>query len=618
MRLFSTLTAMALTVAAAQRPAFAQMAGISEERVAQIAAMLPAAPAGFGSPCTDRAAWNPLAPSLRSFITRGEDLLQRQFPAWDDDAYLEFSRTGTRTRGDRMIVARSEWLAPLVLAECAEGRGRFIPRITMVLDEISAQKAWTLPAHDGKLENYQGARYFVELHSAGLAHDIAASLYLLGDRLPAETRRKTMLAVTRRILDPVRDSYTKGSGQTWLKVTSNWNPVCLAGVTGTALALIFDRKDRARFVAAAEHYSAFYLDSFLGDGYALEGIGYWAYGFSRFALLREELLVATGGKLDLFASPKIRRAALFGSEFQMLPGNYGSFGDARFLTRRPESLIAYIEQVFGLAPSSQALPLADGALPSEVVARFPSASRTATAAVTPQKTMELRTYYPEAGVLVARPARPDGLALTVKAGGNGPHSHNDIGAFAIGLGDTQPVGDPGGPYFYNASTFTSRRFESRLLNSWGHPVPVIGGALQSDATTLQPVMTVQKFSAAQDVIAIDLTKAYDSPGLRRAMRTVTYSRGGEGTILIEDRFEISKPTVIEEALPTHGTCKQIDGQTLEFSLDGKRIRVEIEAPSRLDVSQEHVDEYGNPFTRAGVRIQLQESSVVTMRFTPAH
>ena len=593
-----------------------EIAGVSEQRAGEIAAMLPAAPAGLGKPCSDRSAWGPLAPTLQRFVTRGEELLEGQFPGWDDGAYLDYGRTGTRVRGDRMMASRLAWLAPLVLAECAEGRGRFLPRVSMVLDELALQKSWTLAAHDPKLDSYSGRRYFVDLHAAGLAHAMAEALYLLGDRLPADTRRRSIDALHKRILDPMRDSYAKGSGQTWLRVTSNWNPVCLAGVTGTALALIANRRERTLFVAAAEHYSAFFLDSFLNDGYALEGIGYWAYGFSRFALLREELWGATGGKLDLFRHPKAQRAAVFGSEFQMLPGNYAAFGDARFLTPRPDALISYLERTLGLAPSSNASPSVGESLEAEVLARFPNPSSLERAEAAQRGAGDLRTFYADAGVLVSRPGGAGQLALTVKAGGNGPHSHNDIGSFAIGLGSTQPVGDPGGPFFYNASTFTSRRFESRLLNSWGHPVPAIGGALQLEATAVRPAILGKQFSAGQDVIAIDLTKAYDSPGLRRAVRTVTYSRGGEGSICVEDEFDLARPTMIEESLPTHGTFRQIDSNTAEFSLGGQRLRMAIEAPSGLEFNRETVDEYGNPFTRIGVRVQMPGSGKVTMRFTP--
>ena len=81
----------------------------------------------------------------------------------------------------------------------------------------------------------------------------------------------------------------------------------------------------------------------------------------------------------------------------------------------------------------------------------------------------LRTDYGDAGVLLSRRRAGGDLAITIKAGGNGPHSHNDIGSYSIGLGTTQPVGDPGGPSFYTAETFSPKRLQSLLLNSYWAP-----------------------------------------------------------------------------------------------------------------------------------------------------
>jgi hypothetical protein len=168
-------------------------------------------------------------------------------------------------------------------------------------------------------------------------------------------------------------------------------------------------------------------------------------------------------------------------------------------------------------------------------------------------------------VLVARPAAGGRLAVTIKAGGNGSHSHNDIGSFAIGLGATQPLGDPGGPYFYTSRTFTADRYQSRLLNSYGHPVPVVAGRLQLDATKVHAPVLKTQFTDATDTMTIDLTNAYDSPGLRRLERTMRFSRAGDGAVEIEDRFELNGAAEVEESLPTHGAWKQLDAQTLERS-----------------------------------------------------
>jgi hypothetical protein len=68
--------------------------------------------------------------------------------------------------------------------------------------------------------------------------------------------------------------------------------------------------------------------------------------------------------------------------------------------------------------------------------------------VTTRGMNDLRRYYNESGVLVARPNalnNGQGLAATFKLSGNtGTHSHNDIGSYVISVNSVQLTGDPGG------------------------------------------------------------------------------------------------------------------------------------------------------------------------------
>lgn len=601
--------------------ASAQYAALSSVRIHQLAAMLPAEPMGVGAPCADRAAWSPHAAEFKSEIARAEALLATPFPAWSDDAYLVYSRTGSRKEGEKMLHDRQDELEPLVLAECAEGRGRFIQRIATVLDGLSEQKSWTLPAHDVHLDSYTGKRYFVELNSADLAHTIAETLYLLGDSLPQPTRARAMQALEQRIFAPMRATYVADKGQTWLHNTANWNAVCLKGVTGAALAVLSSREDRALFAAGAEHYIDYYRKGFGNDGYGSEGLGYWNYGFSHYAELREILWQATGGKLDLFSDPKMQKVALFGAQFPMLPGNAADFGDAHYMTQPDANLVAYINRIFGLELTGDrpSTAHAHGSLTLAVEEVFPNHASELhqDSAQSGASLIGLRTWYPDSGVLVSRPAPGGNLAVTIKASGNTAHSHNDIGSFVIGLGATQPVGDPGGPSYYTSQTFSANRLASRLINSFGHPVPVIDGKQQLDATRVHAPVLKTDFTPNQDTILIDMTPAYSVPALRRFERTMRYRREASGSVEIEDKFDLSTPTDIEESLPTHGTWSQLDAHTLLFTAGNEHLRVAIDAPAPINIVEEKIDEYGNPFTRVGVRVHLPGSGSITMRFTPA-
>lgn len=601
-------------------------AELNAARIDEIRGMLTAQPAGFGRPCSDRAAWAGKAAELKSSIAEAEQALSTPLPPFDADAYLQFTKNGNRQPMERNLHSREDQLVPLVLAECVEYQGRFLPRIAEVIDSLVDMPSWTLSAHDPQLLNFHGVRYYVDLNAADMGDTMAEAAYLLGDKIPAATRRHLSEGMEKHIFGPMRESFEHGNsaadhnGNWWLYANMNWNAVCVKGVTGAALAMLPDVGDRAVFVAAAEHYIQHYDAGFNPDGYDTEGLGYWNYGFSHFIELRENLMRATGGKLDLLADAKMRKVALFGIEFPMMPNNSAAYGDAGTMPRADAHLIAMIDHIFQIPPVGR-LPLESSGmqhvgLTSLALDMFPVQGDELP---TPESLSrhDLQTYYADSGVLVSRPAPGQDLAVTIKAGGNTTHSHNDIGSFVIGLGTVQPVGDPGGPKYYTGATFGPHRLDSKLLNAFGHPVPEIGGHLQLDATTVKVSVPRHSLSQNEDSITIDMTNAYDVPQLKQLTRTLVHSREGEGSIAITDDFNLTGATEIVESLPTHGTWEKIDDHTLLFTLGGEQLRAQVEAPAAVTFAETKVDEYANPFTRVEVHVPLAESGKITIRFTPA-
>jgi hypothetical protein len=592
---------------------------LSQARRAAIASMLPEKPAGFGVPCANRAAWKAAAQYFQSSIDRAQTLIAAPLPPWDDEAYLRYSRDGDRNEGQAMLGRHSGQLTPLVLAECSEWKGRFLPRIAQQLDAISAEPSWTLPAHDPQLLNLHGTRYYVDLNAAALGHNVAEALYLLGNKIPLKTRQRTMAALELHVFGPMRRAYA-GQEQTfigWLTVQHNWNAVCHNGVTDAALTILPSRNDRALFAAAAEHWVPNYLDSFSASGYDNEGIGYWVYGFSNYNELREQLWYSTHGKIDLYDNPHARKAALFGFQFAMLPGVYADFGDAHFGYKPDQTFLAVIDRTFGLGVYPDDLAIIRGehfdALPAAVYAAFPNNSQRHDPGASAADLLGPRAWYPENGILVDRSAPNGDLAITIKAGGNGNHSHNDVGSYSIALKGTQIVGDPGGPSFYIADTFSPRRYTYRLLNSFGHPVPEIDGKFQLEATTVHPTVVSTNFSGQQDSIVMDITPAYNDPNLKKLLRTMNYFRSS-GSVEITDDFDLNAPTDIVESFPTHGAMKQIDDKTIQIDYQDAHIQISIDAPAAFTLTQDKVDDMGNPFTRIGATMHLDKSAKVVMHF----
>ena len=602
---------------------------LDARRIAEIELWLPESPIGLGPDYRDRKVFDDLAklPVNTKAISDAEAIAQTPFPAWSEDDYLDYSLTGQRPRGQAMIGARRGRLAPLVWAECLENRGRFLPPIEQALREYLSEPCWTWPSHDGTLTNFRRTHYTVDLISATFGAELARTLYLLDDRLKPELREAVVAALRERVWNPVFTSLRDGNTDNWwLECDHNWNSVCLSGVTGSALAALPDRHERAVLTAAAEAYIHNFMRGYTDDGYCVEGLSYWNYGFGHFTILRASLYAATDGRLDLFTDPKVRAMALFGSRMEVLPGVFPAIADCHFETRASTNLLAYCDSALGLGlgkemPKPGGLPEL-GRLSEALVYNFgvfPVGPRVETTAPATKPGSELRSYFPNAGILVCRPGSNGRLGVVLKGGNtSGNHNHNDVGSFTLALGKGQPVGDLGGPETYNSETFGPLRYTKfETFRSHSHTVPLLVGREQFAGPKTDAVVLKSDFHPDRDIFALDLKAAYDVPGLRTATRTFIFTRKGEGALDVRDDFAFAEASSFETSLTTHGTWKRTGPRTLEFSHRGETVQVSIESPCDFDLSEQAIDETNPPSTRVGIKLRSPLSSgTVMMRFTP--
>jgi hypothetical protein len=580
------------------------------DRIAEIAAMLPESPAGVGLPCAARSAWQEVA-GRKAVLGRADRTLAQTLPEWRDADYLAFSERGDNVTGKRMMLAVHRDLTTLVDAECFRWDGRYLPRISETLIRLARQKSWVLPQNDRALTAFRGESPTVDLMTAAIASRMADALYRLGDRLPVEVRREAMAAIRQRAVRPVVAGL-RGEGPLpwWMNSPSNLNAVCLGGIVGAALSVLPDIETRALLAAAAERYSDHYLQSFSADGYGYEGIGYWQYGFVSYARLRDQLLSSTQGGVDLFDNPQARQAALFPFRFAMGNRLYAAFGDADFQYAPRVWALDYVRHVFGLTAGEAEGRALRGHSEAEGLAQPVSGAGGGGEGIGPV------SYFEDVGVLVVRPEQPGGLALTVKAGGNLRHSHNDVGSFAVGLGGTQPLGDPGGPAHYDGQSFGPQRYERPVESSFGHPVPVIDGQYQVDATTITPAVLARSSDPDRETITIDMTPAYDVPGLEAFHRTVEYHRGDGGRIVIRDKFDLSRPMRIVESFPTHGSWQQGSPRSVGFALDDARVALTFDGLAPQNIVADRVSQNGTRFEVLRAAFDLAGESVVEMSISP--
>jgi hypothetical protein len=608
----------------------ASASSFSQAEIAKVAAMLPERPTCFGRPITDRAAWETLAATSegKAVIAAAETLLKTPMPEMTDEIYLIYSRTGSRTEGDRVDGQRRGRIGTLTLAELLENKGRFLPELEGTIRSLCAEKTWVGVAHDGNLANFNKKQVTIDLYSSALAWHLATADNLLGDRLSAPTRELIRKEIQWRIFEPYHRMIEGQQSLYWLASQHNWNSVCLAGVTGAALALLDSRQERAFYILAAEKYSMNFLKGFTPDGYCGEGTGYWNYGFGHYVYLAEEIRLATGGKIDLLARKEALAPASFGARFEVLDGVYPAFADSSPGARPSARIMDFLNERLGFglpAAGSERTRLGGGSLAEGLMYLFPvPAPQKPQPAGRPVEVGGPRSWFEQAGILICRPlAGSSGrLATAIIGNDNGVnHNHNDVGSYLVVLNGQVLIVDPGGET-YTARTFGPHRYDSNVLNSFGHSVPLVAGKMQSAGAKAKAVTLKTDFTDAQDTLVFDIRSAYAVEGLQKLTRTYVCSRAGAGSLTVTDDVAFSQPQSFETALITLGQWKQTGPQSLRIEDGPAAINVQIDTggaafkivPTEIN---EHVHTKKLPVRLAIALESPVQQTTVTVKITPA-
>lgn len=611
-----TTSGTILAVALAAVTVFGDTVEEREKRTDEIAQWLPAEPKADGARIGDRAAWGRLArmPGAADVVKKAEEVASAPIPALPDDLYLEFSRNGNRRNYEDAYFSRERALSALLLAECLENKGRFRSGILDYVNAILSERCWTIPAHDEKLTAFNGLPH-VELMSAQRCCLLAFVCDWLYGVLPEETRMRILDECDKRIFQPYlmlsRNFRNPADRKTlvkneWYDYPCNWCSVCHSCVVRAALAIIPDRRTRAEIVASAEYSVPFALAGYLSDGTCVEGMGYWNYGYGHHLMMGLAVRAATGGKVDFFKDPMNRKTCEWAYGFQLENGKSPNIADG---TGAPGVVIlSLVRQVFpdlvrrdvvecGLFSVDGKRGI-DRQLPMYLALRGfgqdPGLKYSGGMDVLPS-----RSWFPAAQTLICRaPAKDEsgGLSFAVKGGHNGvPHNHNDLGSYTVMLDGVEMCGDPGGE-IYTARTFSDRRYESKMLNSYGHPVPVVGGKLQHEGIDFKAKVLRTDFSEARDTIVYDLSKAYDAPDLKSLVRTVLFDRENKA-IEIEDAVEFLKPSAFEVPIVTYRDCEgdEASGKFVLCHPGGERaLAVSVTGSAPLAFRDEKIENPGRP------------------------
>lgn len=560
-----------------------------------------------------RAAWEQLPEDMRkTLVALGEEYASVDVPDLPATLYLEYRRIGNRNRYQDVWMVRRKLLNTLALAECVEGKGRFLDPLANVAWAICEESSWTWPAHVGAQKTGSGlpdtTEPVVALFSAETASSLAWVVYLLEEQL-GEVSPLICQRIRREIDERILTPYLERDNFGWMGFGSrrrpnNWNPWINSNVLASALLL---ERDEQRRVEIA-HKVLRCLDNFFvrypEDGSCDEGPSYWTRaGASLFDNL-ELLHGATEGRFDAFDDEVVKNIGRFIYRTHITGNAFVCVGDCDAEINIPRDLVYRYGQRIGDA-DMQTLATFDvsGNLLGRSKRGFWSMNRPLhalfnvaklRAAETPSAPL-LRDVWlgdEDMQLMVARDTAGTTAGLFVAGwGGHNAqsHNHNDVGNYVVYVDGLPALIDVGRPT-YTRQTFSRDRYKIWAMQSAFHNLPTINGCTQG----------VGRQYAARDVgyrsdetfaeLQLNIAPAYPKEaGIVSWARRIRLDRGQ--ALTVSDTFELQRESAaVEQSLMTPCEVTLAEAGQLKFRHpDAKTSVVVCYEPPQLDVEIETIE-----------------------------
>ncbi|MBD3385656.1 heparinase [candidate division KSB1 bacterium] len=446
----------------------------------------------------ERKVWQSVEDSVRLLLTeRGEAYLDYNFLSLPATLFLDFVRTGNRSRFQDVRKKRRAALSALVLAECMEGEGRFLDDIANGLWAICEETYWGLPAH----LNMQKAGFglpdveepTVDLFAAETSHLLCWTYYLLNYELDSVSpllRERIEYEVRRRILKPClerNDFWWMGFGPD--PFVNNWNPWCHSNWLTSVLILETD--EQKRFAAIDKILSGLdrFIASYPEDGGCDEGPGYWNRAAGSLFDCLELLHSATQGAIDVYDEPLIRNMGKYIYRAHIDGPYFINFADASAKINVPADLVFRYGKRIGDDAMMQfgscfAHRRGDGVYEDRSIGRILYAvfNRQLFEPKSPNPPHVRDVWLPGNEVMAARSkaGTANGFYVAAQGGHNAEsHNHNDVGNFIVYY-DGLPFIIDVGVETYTAKTFSPQRYEIWTMQSAFHNLPSINHYMQKD------------------------------------------------------------------------------------------------------------------------------------------
>ena len=214
----------------------------------------------------DRAGWDHFLGTFKDeYIRRGEKRLNYQWQVVKATDYLAFERTGNRQIMEKPFGANNGAIADLLMAELAEGKGRFVDQLINGVFNACEMTSWALAAHIIVQPSHRALPAYdypvIDLTSGDLGGLLAWTYHFMRpsfDKVDPEISRRLRHELQTRILDP----YMNNDSFWWMgrnyngRMLNNWNPWC----NSNALMCFMLLEDNRDTLAKAVHLTMELVD----------------------------------------------------------------------------------------------------------------------------------------------------------------------------------------------------------------------------------------------------------------------------------------------------------------------------------------------------------------------
>ena len=550
----------------------------------------------------ERERWEGLPEELRSkWIQTGEQYLDFTWPPLPATRFMDFKRNGNRSEFERLHFKRRHVLASLVLAECMEGKGRFLDQIVNGIWAICEETFWGVSAHN-IVSKYPGAPLpdvnepIIDLFAGETAGLLAWTYYLLKPQLYDITPlicERIEYEIKRRVLDP----YLERNDFWWMgfipdRKVNNWNPWCNSNCLTAFLLVEKDMNRRIRAVKKALESLEAFVGSYHEDGGCDEGTSYWGRaGASLFDCL-ELLYWASKGKIDFYGEHLIKQIGRYIYRAHIHDDYFINFADGGAKVNVDAALVYRYgkrirdQKLVDMGISAYHLQMKErfskGSSPGSLLRQLPEIFIHEELMNKEAKPPYVRdVWLNDIQVMVAREREGDyrGFYLAAKGGHNGEsHNHNDVGQFIVYY-DGIPLIIDVGVETYTAKTFSSSRYEIWTMQSQYHNLPTVNGICQQAGQDYRAREVGYYAAENMAEVSMDIAPAYPTDaGIKKWFRRCILYRGSQPHIEVCDEFELLEETddIFISLLTACDHSIDYEKGIISFNLAGKSISIEFD------------------------------------------